>query len=465
MPNVPKIVHERLKVATPAPVHHPDPDVLTAFSERSLPERERATVLDHLSRCGDCREVVALALPASEILEPVNRKSYSNRVAWPTFRWAFVSFGLAAFAVLGVLQYQKHSRATLAYQRSSAPTTEARNESPSAPAAQDQVTAPKQQVAQFVAADRDKAKAAEPKINRETSAPSPTADLAKPVGRPAFSQTLPHGPRQMTQWQQLNNNVAQMRAPSPPMSRRDDEPQPATAANSKAQVAASSETVQVQLQSHDAELDGPSASGSALILNSQPLPQQSPQSGSAETEVSRAKSALNGAPPKALPPAESPQMQARSFNARVANGPNWTITSGQLQRSFDQGITWQNVNVTAPPGAASNTEVTALSGAKSSQATPKDSLKAYKKEQPSSPTFRTVAANGPDVWAGAGGGLLYHSSDAGTHWTQVTPASAGATLTGDIVSLEFPDPQNGKVSTSTAEVWITDNGGRTWQKQ
>jgi photosystem II stability/assembly factor-like uncharacterized protein len=82
-----------------------------------------------------------------------------------------------------------------------------------------------------------------------------------------------------------------------------------------------------------------------------------------------------------------------------------------------------------------------------------------------SPTFRAVAATGTDVWAGGTSALLYHSQDAGDHWIRVMPAASGATLTGDIVSLEFLDMQHGKVSTSTAEIWITTDDGQTWQKQ
>ncbi len=63
MQNVPKIVRERLRAVTPA-VNHPDADALTAFAEHSLPELERDVVLEHLARCGDCRDIVALALPA-----------------------------------------------------------------------------------------------------------------------------------------------------------------------------------------------------------------------------------------------------------------------------------------------------------------------------------------------------------------------------------------------------------------
>jgi hypothetical protein len=80
MQNVPKIVRERLQAPPPA-VNHPDADLLTAFAEQSLPADERATVLEHLARCGDCRDVVALTLPPTEILETAARPV---RSAWLT---------------------------------------------------------------------------------------------------------------------------------------------------------------------------------------------------------------------------------------------------------------------------------------------------------------------------------------------------------------------------------------------
>jgi photosystem II stability/assembly factor-like uncharacterized protein len=51
------------------------------------------------------------------------------------------------------------------------------------------------------------------------------------------------------------------------------------------------------------------------------------------------------------------------------------------------------------------------------------------------------------------------------HWARVVPASANARLSGDILSLEFPDQQHGRVVTATPEVWTTDDGGQTWLKQ
>jgi len=47
--------------------HHPDADQLSAFIEQALPTHERRQVLAHLAICQDCRETIALSLPALEI--------------------------------------------------------------------------------------------------------------------------------------------------------------------------------------------------------------------------------------------------------------------------------------------------------------------------------------------------------------------------------------------------------------
>ncbi|HEY4948898.1 MAG TPA: zf-HC2 domain-containing protein, partial [Candidatus Acidoferrales bacterium] len=142
MEKVPQIVSERLRTAAQtnhaAAADHLDADVLTAFAEKSLPEAERTPVMDHLARCGDCRDVLALALPASESLEPMaepSRASFSHSsvsrsswFSWPVLRWGFAAAGLAVIATFGVMQYQRSSR----------PETEsmAKAAGPNAPAAQ-----------------------------------------------------------------------------------------------------------------------------------------------------------------------------------------------------------------------------------------------------------------------------------------------------------------------------------------
>ena len=110
--------------------------------------------------------------------------------------------------------------------------------------------------------------------------------------------------------------------------------------------------------------------------------------------------------------------------------PRWTLSSdGTLQRSLDSGGTWQTIH-------ASHNSI-----------------------------FRALAANGLDIWVGGLAGALFHSSDAGQHWTQVRPVANGETLTDDIIGVEFTDLLHGKLTTSGAENWITADAGQTWQKQ
>src|SRR5258706_7358466 len=102
MTEVPKIVYDRLRAAVPERAH-PDADLLAAFAEQALSTTERDGVLQHLAHCGDCREVVALALPAADLAPPriadedavrtmPSRSAalapYKLSLAWPTLRLA-----------------------------------------------------------------------------------------------------------------------------------------------------------------------------------------------------------------------------------------------------------------------------------------------------------------------------------------------------------------------------------------
>src|SRR5579872_195537 len=120
MEQVPKIVSERLKAATPA-IDHPDADMLTAFSERTLSEREHGTVLAHLASCADCREILALSLPETEEVQRVLQPTSAGWFAWPTLRWGFAAVGIVIVGSLGVLQYRKQHEASFVAQRSAPP--------------------------------------------------------------------------------------------------------------------------------------------------------------------------------------------------------------------------------------------------------------------------------------------------------------------------------------------------------
>jgi photosystem II stability/assembly factor-like uncharacterized protein len=157
--------------------------------------------------------------------------------------------------------------------------------------------------------------------------------------------------------------------------------------------------------------------------------------------------------------AASARPASRSSADSLPNA-SWAITSaGGLQRSLDQGNSWHDVNVKASPAGTSFDALASVSLEKA-----KDTAKADKKQN-APIVFRVVAANGSEVWAGGAAGQLYHSIDAGNHWSKVVPSADGAVLSGDVVTLEFVDAQHGKVSTSTSEVWVTGDDGLTWRKQ
>jgi len=87
MTEIPKVIARRLAIAKPA--DHPDPNLLGAFSERSLGERERVRVLGHLSECTSCREIVALSATRPDIADIVSVSAVSpGSLSWPVLGWA-----------------------------------------------------------------------------------------------------------------------------------------------------------------------------------------------------------------------------------------------------------------------------------------------------------------------------------------------------------------------------------------
>ena len=130
MEQLPKIVLRRLQ-ETAKPGVHPDPDLLAAFVEKSLNDRERSQVLQHLADCADCRDVMALAMPEIESpLSPVLQKS--NWLSWPVLRWG----ALAACVVV------VSAAVTLHYQRRQGLETDVAEKTAAAPASSAEISAP-----------------------------------------------------------------------------------------------------------------------------------------------------------------------------------------------------------------------------------------------------------------------------------------------------------------------------------
>ena len=110
--------------------------------------------------------------------------------------------------------------------------------------------------------------------------------------------------------------------------------------------------------------------------------------------------------------------------------PRWTLTAeGTLQQSLDGGITWHRIQVSHGQ------------------------------------TFRAVASEGESIWLGGKKGVLFHSTDAGQHWTQMQPTAKRNLPTSDIIGIEFEDYQHGKLTTASNESWTTSDAGQSWEKQ
>jgi len=567
MQNVPNIVRERLRAVVP-PGDHPEADLLTAFAEQSLPERERAKLMNHLARCGQCRDVIMLALPAAEETRTVTTPVRGNWLTWPTLRWAFVAAGIIAIASFAVMQYQHGKQNATTALRTASPeatSTVSKNEAPAPPAALDATALSASAAKKSASADLPQSSPPPPAAHADAEK-TLVAHLDASYGTTARAQAnepkrgaVAGGP--LVRPQQQGSFQLQAQAPSPAAPRLEKQMSqlaanvrsaPSTSVEPQAGGLADAGAVSSDKAVETAEVfkakdASPPATGanevkadrkqtaagqiggyvfdpSGAVVQHAQITVTPANAGPATTTVTDARGSWEIA---GLTPGNyRAQAQAQGFRTSVLdfsydaknpaiysmtlapgsvtetvevaaaapviqtetsavgkitsketsqlplNGrnvtqlatmttPRWTISSsGGLQRSLDQGKTWQDVNVLAESDAS-----TAASSLEVSSETTVARAKVAQKKSASAPfAFRAVTAIGADVWAGGSQGALYHSSDAGNHWTRVVPSAGGTSLTGDVIHLQFADAQHGKITTSRPEVWTTSDGGQTWQK-
>jgi hypothetical protein len=451
MPELPNIVRERLKAARPTAAH-PDADLLTAFSERALPESEGAVVAEHLARCHDCRDILALALPATVTAQtagaPLPARGGWSRV--PVLRWGVVAAGLAVLVVGGLLQHQRRhvAPAFIAAREAKAPVPEALTAQashgepsvrPTPGASANTAPANTSGVNAGSAIPRD----ADTTFKQKRAAVVPRASFGRPVKQSVQLYAAPSSAGGAETQSELLATNTLGQAPNQPFEYRGMD------------------------QKKDREQAG--------------------VSGRASLDVTVAK-------------AKAPEMTTVEVSSAAPTSSaaplalRWAISdAGRLLRSLDQGRTWASVDLNASFPVASQTVLVVPQSQKYQQTTPDTSLQvqsqaqvqspAQKQSEPKSlgksraaaptavaasvsiPIFRAVSAAGLEVWAGGSAGVLYHSVNGGEQWTRVVPSVSGTLLTGDVIAIAFSDPQHGQLTTSTQELWTTFDAGQTWQKR
>jgi hypothetical protein len=445
MDQVPNSVPARLQAK--ATGNHPDLDLLAALAEQALPERERAQVLLHLSRCADCREVLALALPpveaSSTSLDTARRPGFR----WPVLRWAAAA---ACVVIVGSAVLMKRE----SIMSRSMQTARIESDAKSAASRDERVAEPGQPPVESVHPPALATSGPETKVSPPAQEKSARQSALQGALGPHYAQrgatgmTATSGPGAAggmgaTGGGAFRRYPAAPAVPGPlqgtpdelmakmaPKAAGKDFPTEGRPMSEVTLPRAADEQVA-------AEAAAPAA-GSLQDNGADQLKREAP--GKAKAPAARMmldRMEASGNTVQALgqnqPSAEASRAKKSDLFRAVSSNltvSRWTISSdGKLQHSIDSGKTWQPVPV------AENA------------------------------VFRALSANGPDLWVGGAAGLLYHSPDAGGRWTQIKPVSGGSTLAADIAAIEFTDIRQGKVTTANGEIWTTSDGGQSWRKQ
>jgi hypothetical protein len=440
MPEVPKIVHDRLRAAQ-AQGAHPEADLLAAFAEQALSDSERENVLAHLAACRDCREVTALGAPQLEVVaqpsadekvapttQPVRVITHPPRwLSWPSLHWAAVAAGVVVVASVLMLRHSKEQPSMVAIVNE-----QAEQSRPAAPEAKPALPETAMDIAESAAPAPTRAtRANETRFSQDESRlRQPVAGrvaLVPPVAQPSVGKrefaTLADSKRRDAG---ETDKLALKTAPPP----------------SAAAIGGMASREQVEVTAGSA----PVATESSTIAPAAPVQKGMIARNEPSLEITKAKKASaakeEAAPAKAQAQSDFAATQELTANAYSASKQDglmrkamatkdtavgaWRLAQGVLFRA--EGKTWKVALQAARPLIA-------------------------------------FGARAGDVWAGGQAGMLFQSRDNGTTWTQVQPSTQSASLTSDIVAIELRSATDVVLTTANNESWSSSDGGKSWEKK
>jgi hypothetical protein len=450
MTEVPKIVHDRLRAAAldqglpatnAAEPNHPDPDLLTAFAEQSLSLAERDGVLEHLVLCADCRDTVALALPAENVVAipispesdamqapaPHPAKPAPRRVfAWPSLRWAALAAGVVVVGSVFLLRPGKLNQSNQPSATERIASTKLPPPAATSSTNDHGAVAWNSDEANVITVTPQSKKAPDPRFTvrqslaphqaehtmllaRNNKSPRQPGGLANLPGSTALALDDSAGTTEVSAASELASSSA-----NPALMANSDAP-----AIEKAKPAAPGTTQMNELAPSDADQQKETDSALAPALRARA------RAAAAKLEIAAS------------------QKSATDFAQHdvAQNNFAWTINSGVLRRSQDSGQTWQ------------------------------DNLRA---DHP----LLCYASRGNEIWTGGQGGTIYHSIDGGITWVQVRPSFNGRQLASDINRIDLRSsnlasnnlgsndtqgPAKIVLSSGNHEIWISVDDGKTWE--
>ncbi len=458
MPGLPKIAVARLKANPDTPRssggpegkagfeggHHPDANLLAAFAEKTLTEKERTRVLHHLAQCAECREVAAFALPAEEAATETTRvpagRSWSP---WLVLRWG------AMAAVLGIL--------TVVVMRH----PDMWNRQPEI----SQVMHPPAPAGGGTNAPQIVPAPPLPSTSLESAQAKAQGQVQESAGQMAAINRAPEQRRELA----LSDHAAHAQAGQQIVTRASSQPSTMVTAEKIPNVNAEREgSKEKDVLTAEAKIAPPPTPAPATVTTapSADATKASGQSAAGLTTMhgvnqNVAVTATGGggfggggggggggvSAPAAKPAApvtarasvqmtaQAPMAPLRANRTDIESGapqPSalWSVSSnGKVQHSVDRGKTFEQVHVAR-------------------------SIK-----------FRAIAAFGNDVWAGGAHGALFHSTDGGATWTRTSINVEGNTVTETIDSIQLHGPQHLIITTASGSEWVSEDGGLHWQKQ